>query len=214
MKRDPYKIRLYKGPKQGYGCRIDPRSGRRRFYISYETVPKSGNGKPRREVEWIDVENLEQAKEERYRRYTELLLHGAEWKGRAKKIKPKKKKKVHPDQYLCKQYVRQVYWTVKIGTKYIGGSRSKMEARRLRDAYLRDKRAPDLKPCPECGQTPTFTKNHWTLEHDNPECPLRFRMAIRDVSKVAKISLWNNKIRRGNFRGQENIYMSDIEHLL
>lgn len=204
-----YQVYLYPNKNHGYG----KRGGR--WFVSYETR-RTDNSKPRREIEWLKVETEEQAKSERDRRYTELLLYGAKYKGQGKEnrklVKPKKKE-VHPDEYLCKQFVKQVYWTVKIGKEYIGGSRSKVEARKIRDKYLKGKTDATLKPCPECGKTPVFSSNHRTLKHEG-DCPLAFTMAIRDVSKFAKITLWNRRIRRGQFKGKKKIYYSDIEEYL
>ena len=206
-----HQIYLFRG--KGYGRRYDKRRNFARFFISYETRKLDGSS-PRKEIEWLDVETREEAKAERDRRYAELLLAGAKWKGEEpKKIVKPKKKKIHPDDFLHQHWVKKRWWKVVIDKKFVGGSYSKLEARKIRDMHLKNEQEAKLKPCPECGETPVFSKNHHTLSHGG-DCPLAFTLGVRDIGKYKKIVLWNTKIRKGEFKGKEKIYLSDVEHLL
>ncbi|MDA0768303.1 MAG: hypothetical protein O3A92_15950 [Verrucomicrobia bacterium] len=212
-----YKVYLFPGGNRGCGRRHDKRRGFIRYFISYETrLPD--NTRPRHEVEWIDVGSMEEAREARDRRYTELLLAGAEWKGNEeKKIPIPRKKVLRPDEYLCRQHVKKVYWTVKVGRKYLGGSFSKMEARKIRDRHFSNREI--LKPCLRCGKRPVWRGfglegRGNALEHDEPDCPSYAIIKARDISKMRKAEIWNRHLRGGKFPVKGILHKSKIEHLL
>jgi hypothetical protein len=206
-----YQVYLFPGPTRGFGLRKDPRRGLKRWYVSYETR-RTDNSKARYEQEWLDVETEEEALAARDRRYTELLLAGAKWKGEEKKKIPiPRKKELGPDEYLCKQTVSRVYWTVKVKKEYIGGSFSKIEARKIRDNHFSKREA--LRPCLCCGKPPVWT-GITTLAHDEPDCPSYAIIKARDISKVRKVVIWNKHLRRGKFAVKGVIGKSKIEHLL
>ena len=205
-----YQVYLFRG--KGYGRRHDKRRGNPRFFISYETRKPDGSS-PRKEIEWLDVETREEAKAERDRRYAELLLAGAKWKGeQPKKIVKPKKKKVHPDDFLQEQWVKRRWWKVVIDKKCIGGSSSKIEARKLRDLHLKGEKL--LKPCRCCGKTPVWESNGLTLSHDEPDCPAYAIIKHRDISKFVKATIWNKHLRKGKFEIKGVIHRSQLEHLL
>lgn len=211
-----YQVYLYPAANRGYGRRVDKRRGFKRWFVSYETR-RTDNSKPRREIEWLDVETREEAREARDRRYTELLLAGAKWKGQEPKklpARPPKKKKLHPDDHLQPNWIKRRFWRVVINGEYIGGSYSKVEARKIRDNHLKQREV--LRPCLCCGKRPVWGggKRGNALMHDEPDCPAYAIIKHRDISKMRKALIWAKHLRNGKFPIKGVIHKSKIEHLL
>lgn len=215
-----YQVYLYHKSNQGFGFTTDKRTGVRQYHVSYETR-RTDNTEPRKEKEAVDVNSLEEAKEARDRRYTELLLHGAKWKGKeANKLPsaPAPRKIMHPDQYLKRKLVKRVFWEVEFNGKYVGGSFSKVEARKIRDIHFHNREI--LRPCLCCGKPPVWRRSakgagrRGALLHDEPDCPAYSIIQDATISKMKKAEVWNRHLRNGKFHVKGRITKDQINHLL
>lgn len=168
------------------------------------TEARPDGSDPKIVYEVVEAKTKEEAKKERNRIYTRLLLAGAKYHNDIKPVPKKRIRKVSEavgeDDYLRPKWIKLKRWQVVIEGKVVSTHEDKEDARKARDRHLREMR---MRPCKVCGKRPVWVRKgkhgRKDLVHREDGCPNQIEIKSNYFSVQDKIDLWNDRVYNGKF---------------